>query len=859
MGDQIAEELAGDEISRRHAEETLRIITEGTAAATGGDFFTSLVRHLAKALHTRYAFVAECTDETRTEVRTLAFWSTDRLAEDITFRVRGTPCEKVIGGDVCCYPQSLQSLFPEDTGLVRLRAESYLGVPLYGSTGKVLGHLVVIDDKPMADSISRDIPVLRIFAARAGAELERKYAEEALRSSEQRQRMLLEINNAVVTKLTREDLFQAICEAMTRVVTFDRVALTLHEPESNVLRLVTYAGPYRREDYTPIGRALALDDSAAGMAFTGKKPVLRTDLEQEQKTSSDKRAYGHGFRSLCALPLIVRGKSIGAVTVGSLTRFQYRQSDADFLMDIANQIAIAIDNMRSYDDLRRLSGELGALLDVNRAISQHLERDALFGALAGCLQDLLPTDRFGIELPIADGKLQGHLLSPQDGLSQHTEPHVMLAAGTACNWSLQTRQWLVTATRDELRERFPITFEVMAREGMESLCTIPLLIGESCHGVLFCMAAAKQAYGDDLPQGLLQKVAPAVAVALDNCLAHEEVRSLRDRLAAENVYLQEEIKTEYNFEEIIGKSAPLRQVLRKIEQVAPAETTVLIQGETGTGKELLARAIHNLSPRKGRPLVKVNCGAIPAGLVESELFGHEKGAFTGALQRREGRFELADGGTIFLDEVSELPLDIQTKLLRVLQEGEFERVGSSKTTKVNVRLIAATNRDLKEAVKTDGFRSDLFYRLSVFPIRVPPLKERKADIPLLVSFFISRFAKKLGKNIQGVSNDTMERLTKYPWPGNIRELQNLIERAVVLSDGPVLKIDDAMLGMESGVESGGPIALEDVERAHIIRTLMETNWVIHGNRGAANILGINPSTLRSRMLKLGIKRNDRRL
>src|ERR1041384_286249 len=358
MADQIPEEVAGDESNLRHAEETLRSITEGTAAATGGDFFTSLVRHLAKALHTRYSFVAECTDETRTEVRTLAFWSTDRFAEDITFRVRGTPCEKVIGGDVCCYPQSLQSLFPEDTGLVRLQAESYLGVPLYGSTGKVLGHLVVIDDKPMADSITRDIPILRIFAARAGAELELKYAGE---------------------------------------------------------------------------------------------------------TSSDEPGCSHGFRSLCALPLIVRNKSIGAITVGSLTRFQYQQSDADFLMDIANQIAIAIDNMRAYDDLRRLSGELGALLDVNRAISQHLERDALFGALAGCLQNLLPTDRFGIELPIGDGKLQGHLLSPQDGLSQHTEPHVMPAAGTACNWSLETRQWLVTASREELRQRFPVTFEVMTR------------------------------------------------------------------------------------------------------------------------------------------------------------------------------------------------------------------------------------------------------------------------------------------------------------------------------------------------------------------------------------------------------------
>jgi formate hydrogenlyase transcriptional activator len=430
------------------------------------------------------------------------------------------------------------------------------------------------------------------------------------------------------------------------------------------------------------------------------------------------------------------------------------------------------------------------------------------------------------------------------------------AEGTACDWVIQKRQWIVTASREELRERFPATFQIMTREGMESLCAIPLLTGENCLGVLFCMAAAKGAYRD-LPHALLEKIAVAAAVALDDCFAHEELRQLRDRLAAENVYLQEEIKTEYNFEEIIGQSAPLKQLLRKIEQVARTETTVLVQGETGTGKELLARAIHNLSPRKERPLVKVNCGAIPAGLVESELFGHEKGAFTGALQQRIGRFELADGGTLFLDEVGELPLDTQTKLLRVLQEGEFERVGSNKAIKVNVRIIAATNRDLRQTVKSGSFRSDLFYRLNVFPMVVPPLRERRSDIPLLVNFFLSRYAKRLGKQLQGVSRATMDRLTQYSWPGNIRELQNLIERAVVVAEGPIVRIDDSILGLDASVESQGPQALDDLERAHILRVLTETNWVVHGSQGAASILEINPSTLRSRMQKLGIRKPSR--
>jgi len=288
--------------------------------------------------------------------------------------------------------------------------------------------------------------------------------------------------------------------------------------------------------------------------------------------------------------------------------------------------------------------------------------------------------------------------------------------------------------------------------------------------------------------------------------------------------------------------------------VAPTDATVLIHGETGTGKELLARGVHDRSRRKTRPLVKVNCGAIPSGLVESELFGHERGAFTGATQQRIGRFELAHGGTIFLDEVTELPLETQVKLLRVLQEGEFERVGSSRTIKVDVRVIAATNRNLQEVVRSGAFRSDLFYRLNVFPLEVSALRERREDIPLLVNFFLGRFSKSVGKKIRGLSQKSMERLVQYAWPGNIRELQNVIERAVVLAKGAIVQIDDSMLGAEASPEESTIETLENVERNHIIRALLQTQWVIHGKKGAAELLGINPSTLRSRMEKLAIKK-----
>ncbi|HSE83387.1 MAG TPA: sigma 54-interacting transcriptional regulator [Thermodesulfobacteriota bacterium] len=396
--------------------------------------------------------------------------------------------------------------------------------------------------------------------------------------------------------------------------------------------------------------------------------------------------------------------------------------------------------------------------------------------------------------------------------------------------------------------------------GIKSYVSMPILFEGKAVGTVIIASLQKNTFNEDEIK-LLEIVAQQIGTAINNAQKAEalrkallEVEQLKNRLQAENIYLQEEIKTEYNFEEIVGQSASIKNVLRNVEKVAPTDTTILIQGETGTGKELIARAIHNLSHRRDRPLVKVNCGAISAGLVESELFGHEKGAFTGAVRQRIGRFELADGGTIFLDEVGELPLDTQVKLLRVLQEGEFERVGSSKSIRVDVRIIAATNRNLKEAVKTGSFRSDLFYRLSVVPLEVPSLRERKSDIPILANFFLIKFAKKMNKQLQGLSKETMERLMSYPWPGNIRELQNVIERAIVLEQGPIIRIDKSVFGMDDDLQSSNSERLEDMERSHILRVLEKTDWVVEGKQGAASVLGLNPATLRFRMKKLGIKR-----
>jgi len=342
--------------------------------------------------------------------------------------------------------------------------------------------------------------------------------------------------------------------------------------------------------------------------------------------------------------------------------------------------------------------------------------------------------------------------------------------------------------------------------------------------------------------------------------AYAENKELKDRFQAENIYLHKVIDREFNFGEIIGRSNALEYVFFKVEQVSPQNTTVLLLGETGTGKGAVARAIHGRSSRKDRPMITVNCSALPANLIESELFGREKGAFTGSHERQVGRFELADNGTLFLDEIGEMPMDLQTKLLRVLQDGEFERLGGPRTIKVDVRIIASTNRNLEEEIRKGGFREDLFYRLNVFPITIPPLRRRKEDIPLLVDHFVAKFNKKIGKKIETVSKDTLKVLQEYDWPGNVRELESIIERAVITSQGTGLQILDRFVNSPTaGEQDGGDCkALVDIERDHILQALEKTGWRIEGKKGAAAMLGLNPSTLRGRMRKDGIRRSTKK-
>jgi formate hydrogenlyase transcriptional activator len=391
-------------------------------------------------------------------------------------------------------------------------------------------------------------------------------------------------------------------------------------------------------------------------------------------------------------------------------------------------------------------------------------------------------------------------------------------------------------------------------EGCKTGCVLPLISRDRVLGVLALARLEDNPFsGDDVE--LATQVAGQVTIAVENALAYGQIAVLKDKLAQEKLYLEQEIRSEMNFDEIVGRSSALRHVLQQVETVAPTDSTVLIYGETGTGKELIARAIHDLSSRGKSAFVKLNCAAIPTGLLESELFGHEKGAFTGAVMQRVGRFELADRGTVFLDEVGEIPLELQPKLLRVLQEREFERLGSARTLRTDARLIAATNRDLAAMVEDQKFRADLFYRLNVFPVKVPSLRERQDDIPMLVRHFVQQFARRMNKAIDTIPSDTMNVLVRYHWPGNIRELQNLIERAMILSAGPVLRVPLTDLQAQPAPAAARKHeTLEDAERRTILDALDSANWVISGPKGAAAMLGLKRSTLQARMEKLGIRR-----
>ena len=498
----------------------------------------------------------------------------------------------------------------------------------------------------------------------------------------------------------------------------------------------------------------------------------------------------------------------------------------------------------------------GALLAVSEAIVLSRDLPGLLHELAGRLHQVVSFDWLALVLyDDAAQALRLHILEPPEP-TLPTEWLTLPLDGSPSGMVWKTQQPLIISTMSELA-RWPVQLQLAQRYGVESSCELTLTTVRRRVGTLVFACREPSTYsGAHLK--FLQMVAHQVAIAVENAQAFQEIAALKDKLAKEKAYLEEEVRTEHNFGDIVGESAALRGVLKNVATVAPTDSTVLIRGETGTGKELIARAVHDLSPRKDRTFVKLNCAAIPTGLLESELFGHERGAFTGAISQKTGRFELAHQGTLFLDEVGDIPPELQPKLLRVLQEQEFERLGSTRTIRVNVRLVAATNRDLAQMVADGAFRGDLYYRLNVFPLSLPPLRERPDDIPRLVRHFTQRFARRMGRRIETIPTSVMDALVGYAWPGNVRELQNVIERAVILSPGSTLQVQRADLqrsaAPDSAPVSAAATTLTDAEREHILVALRDTGWVLGGPNGAAARLGIKRSTLHWKIKKLGISR-----
>ena len=604
-------------------------------------------------------------------------------------------------------------------------------------------------------------------------------------------------------------------------------------------------------------------DDICQMIYEQSRPFLVSSLDEEIGFHEAVRFFRErGNRSFCVLPLYTALRRLGALCFARESYNAFSKNELDYLSLIADFVALAIDDRLNFAhsetvgiQLESERKKLQLILDLNYSVVSNLELREVLRSVSPRIRKTMRLDGVALILPDASNRhLQLYALDFPEGKSILHQDMSRPLDGSLVDLVFRTGKPWVGKIED--LDGSGLGNWVISGEGVETLCLLPLTRCSSTLGVLCLVRLEKNAFTQpDID--FLSQIAGQVAIAIDNAFAYRRITELSDQLKQENLYLEDEIRSELNFEEIVGNSTALRQVLRQVEAVAPTNSTVLIQGETGSGKELIARAVHNLSQRRNHPFVKLNCAAIPTGLLESELFGHEKGAFTGAIAQRIGRFELASQGTIFLDEISEIPLDLQPKLLRVLQEREFERLGSSRTLRTDARLIAATNRNLSAMVEEQRFRSDLFYRLNVFPIYVPPLRERKEDIPFLVRHFAQHFARNMTKDIDTISAETMNALTHYSWPGNVRELQNVIERAVILSKGSTLNVSLADLRSKASDPYGhinGTATLAEIERKHILSVLEQTNWVFAGPNGAAAKLGMKRPTLQFRMQKLGIFR-----
>ena len=704
----------------------------------------------------------------------------------------------------------------------------------------------------------------------------------ALGTDAKRYEAMVRISEALSVCGEPEELARVLADQLRELISFDHLDALIFKEDSNEIEWHGWATePIAFPD-------LLVEETSSWHVYNTQEPCHIADWDADGRFPRLKQLVENGglkLGSVIRVPLTTPHRRLGTLGIASRDRNAYRSVDVSFLRLLSRGVALAIDdalNLRKSRsarmELERQNTRLELLLDLTNRITSNLDLAELLRAVSGSVRQVMECDLvaitlldsesgqfriYALDFPSSKGFVHEELVTSHDGVSRR---------------AFETLKPVIVNHFDPV-ESGPENSRIVLGEGLKTLCVAPLISRGRAIGVL-CLARKEDNFFSENDAEFLTEVAGQVAIAIENARAYREICELKDKLAEEKLYLEEEMRSELNFEHIIGSSPALKQVLALVETVASSDSTVLLLGDTGTGKELIARAIHDRSRRKDRTFVKLNCAAIPTGLLESELFGHEKGAFTGAITQRMGRLELADQGTLFLDEVGDIPIEIQPKLLRALQEREFERLGSTHTKKVNVRLVAATNRNLEKMIAAREFRSDLYYRLNVFPIRIPPLRERREDIPLLVRFFVQKLARRMQKHIETIPAAAMKTLTNWEWPGNIRELENFVERAVILTRGKSLEVPITEL-RKSRVDSSfqnhngrqdeisrivretisefsmGPTRSaakehDDEDRQAIMRVLRDTKGRVGGADGAAARMAINRTTLISRIKKFGI-------
>jgi formate hydrogenlyase transcriptional activator len=673
-----------------------------------------------------------------------------------------------------------------------------------------------------------------------------------------RYRTLLKISGTVGAQPTVDAVLHSLATLLSNVVLFENIALLLFDPSGQRLVLRAF-GRSPDDPAIEVGTEIMYAGTGLGRALKDQIPVFVPDIKQELAVYPELASRVNHAECAYVFPISTPRTELGALVFARKERLEFSSADVELMRSIAGHVAVALENalainsVEAYQrDLTRERDRLSLLLEINNHVVTILDINDLFRAASASIRKHFANDFTSFML--FDGRSDRLNIVVLDfPASRGFMSDIPVPVAQEDLERLRARQPRVLTPSDKMP---PVIAQMLRAESIASVTALPLVGATGPIGAMV-LGSRKENSFTQADMDLLSQVSSQISLAIDNALAYGRLSASRDHLEDQRVYLESEINSEYNFEDIVGRSSAFQKVLEQVTIVAPTDSTVLLHGETGTGKELIARAIHNLSSRRQRTFVRLNCAAIPSGLLESELFGHEKGAFTGALMQKKGRFELADRGSLFLDEIGDINLELQPKLLRALQEREFERLGSTRTMQVDVRLIAASHRDLPEMIRQGSFREDLFYRLSVFPIEIPPLRERPEDIPLLVNYFVSKLSKRMRKNIRSIPRRAMEVLTNSPWRGNVRELANFIERAVILSHGEELEVPIAELQVShSHNVSSLASTFHEAERKVILAAVKAASGQISGHGGAAERLGLKRTTLQNKMRRLGITKGD---